>query len=81
MPSCTVNGASRRKRSQPKVYYATQVGVHPPSVVLFCNDPKSFAPDYRRYLENVLRESFSMEEVPIRMIFKTRPRTESPALA
>ncbi len=70
-----------RKRSQPKVYYATQVGVHPPSIVLFCNDPKSFAPDYRRYLENVLRESFEMEEVPIRMIFKTRPRTESPALA
>ena len=27
------------KGTQPKIYYATQVGVQPPTIVLFCNEP------------------------------------------
>ncbi|MCR9117407.1 MAG: ribosome biogenesis GTPase Der, partial [bacterium] len=41
------------KHKRPKIYYATQVGTEPPTIVLMCNDPKSFTPTYRRYLLSV----------------------------
>ncbi|NJR43984.1 hypothetical protein HC761_00455, partial [bacterium] len=28
---------------RPKIFYATQVGSEPPTVVMFCNEPKAFA--------------------------------------
>ena len=33
---------------RPKIYYATQVAVQPPTVVLFCSDPKAISPQYQR---------------------------------
>ncbi|MEM6472909.1 MAG: ribosome biogenesis GTPase Der, partial [Planctomycetota bacterium] len=35
---------------RPKLYYATQVGTEPPTIVVMCNDPRAFGNDYRRYL-------------------------------
>ncbi len=57
---------------RPKIYYATQIGVQPPTIVLVCNDPKSFANSYRRYLLGVLRDQLSFGEVPIKMYLKRR---------
>jgi GTP-binding protein len=68
----------RKKRFQPKVYYATQVGVHPPTLTLFCNSPSSFSGPYLRYLENTLRDRFDFEEIPIRLVLKARPRRGDP---
>ena len=68
----------RQKQYQPKIYYATQVGVHPPTLVLFCNSPKSFGGPYLRFLENTLREQFEFEEIPIRLVLKRRPRRGEP---
>lgn len=56
----------------PKIYYATQVGVHPPWIVLFVNDPKLFKDDFRRFLENRFREAFPFSEIPIRISFRQR---------
>ena len=28
--------------ARPKIYYATQVGMQPPTIVLLCNDPQAF---------------------------------------
>lgn len=55
-----------------KIYYATQVGVAPPTIVFFCNDAALVGEDYRRFMENRLREMLPYEEVPIRMLFRTR---------
>lgn len=55
-----------------KIYYATQKGVRPPRFVVFVNDPRAFAPDYVRYLENKLREFLPFHEVPIRLEFRGR---------
>src|SRR5258708_39931248 len=41
---------------QARIYYATQVGVAPPTVVLFVNSPSLFDPTYQRYLLNMFRE-------------------------
>jgi len=58
--------ASRRGR-QLKVYYATQVKVQPPTFLLFVNDTELVHFSTERYLENRIRERFSLEGTPIRI--------------
>lgn len=55
-----------------KIYYATQVSVQPPTFVLFVNEPQTLHFSYKRYLENYLRKSFSLDMTPIRLL--ARPR-------
>jgi GTP-binding protein len=62
---------------RPKIYYATQTAVQPPTIVLMCNDPKAFSASYRRYLLAALRDNVEFAEVPIRLFFdkkQTEPR-------
>jgi GTP-binding protein len=55
-----------------KFYYATQVGVAPPSFVFFVNEPELVHFSYKRFLENRLREAFGYEGTPLRMSFRRR---------
>lgn len=50
-----------------KIYYMTQVGVKPPSFVIFCNDARLFHFSYQRYIENQLRGVFGFNGTPIRL--------------
>ena len=54
----------------PKVYFATQVAVRPPTIVLSVNNPDLFREDYRRFIENRFREELPFPEVPIRLILR-----------
>ena len=56
----------------PRLYYATQTGIHPPSFVVFCNDPRRVHFSLRRRLENSLRERFAFDGAPIRLSFRAR---------
>lgn len=38
-----------------KIYYMTQIGIQPPTFVIFCNSAELFHFSYRRYIENCLR--------------------------
>ena len=53
-----------------KLYYMTQVGVNPPTFVLFCNYAQYVHFSYVRFLENRLRESFGFEGTPIRLVLR-----------
>jgi GTP-binding protein len=55
---------------RPKIFYATQVGVHPPTIVLFCNEPKAISKDYQRYLLTAFRDNLPFAEVPIKLYFR-----------
>lgn len=55
-----------------KIYYATQIGVAPPSFVFFVNDPELVHFSYERYLENQLREAYGFEGSPLRITFRRR---------
>ncbi|MDO5307999.1 MAG: ribosome biogenesis GTPase Der [Planctomycetia bacterium] len=57
---------------KPKIYYAAQVAVAPPTIVMFCNMPDAFSPSYRRFLLNVIRDELPIGEVPIRLWFRKR---------
>jgi GTP-binding protein len=61
---------------RPKIYYATQVGVQPPTIVLMCNQPKAFTQQYRRYLLSILRDNLAFGEVPIKMYLQARRRDD-----
>lgn len=55
-----------------KVYYMTQVGVRPPSFVVFVNDKKLMHYSYTRYIENRLREAFGFGGTPLRFLVRER---------
>ncbi len=57
---------------RPKVYYATQVGSQPPTIVMICNNPKAFSVQYRRYLLGVFRDQLPFGEVPIKLYLNKR---------
>ncbi len=59
-----------------KVYYAAQVDVRPPTIVLVVNYPDAFDHNYLRFLDNRLREHLPFEEVPIRVILRSRKQVE-----
>jgi GTP-binding protein len=61
---------------RPKIYYCTQVSIEPPTIVIKCNNPKAFAPDYRRYLLSVLRDQLEFGEVPIKMYLQRREQSD-----
>jgi GTP-binding protein len=74
----------------PKVLYATQVAVAPPTFVIFVNDPALIHFSYRRYLENRIRAEHGFLGTPIRLVLReraseeaarraSRPRRRSPA--
>ncbi|MHC4971621.1 MAG: ribosome biogenesis GTPase Der [Planctomycetota bacterium] len=61
-----------RVRRTPKIYYGTQTGVNPPTIMLFVNDPRLFRAGYRRFMENRLREVLPFPEIPLRLVYKRR---------
>ncbi len=57
-----------------KIRYVTQAGVAPPTFVFFATDPASIHFSYRRYLENRLRDAYSFDGTPIRLVFREQIR-------
>ena len=47
----------------PKIYYATQVDVRPPTIVLMVNEPDHFGATYRRSIERRMRKELRFEEI------------------
>jgi GTP-binding protein len=68
----TRHGPARAAGRLPKIFFATQVGVCPPTFVFFVNDPKLFRKDYQRYVENSLRDELGFQEIPLRVFFRQR---------
>ena len=68
-----VRGPSPKRGTKPlKIYYATQVAASPPTLVFFCNSPSLVSDNYRRFMENRLREILPFREVPMRLLFRAR---------
>ena len=50
----------------------TQASTRPPTFICFVNSKELFHFSYQRYLENRIREIFSLEGTPVRMIVRAR---------
>lgn len=55
-----------------KIYYGSQVDVHPPTIRLSVNDPGLFEEAWRRYLVHRLQERLPYRDVPVRLHFHRR---------
>ncbi|MFH1061184.1 MAG: ribosome biogenesis GTPase Der [Pseudomonadota bacterium] len=55
-----------------KFFYAAQVGIRPPRVVVFVNEPMAVHFSYRRYLLNGLREAMGLGQAPLSLEFRQR---------
>ena len=60
-----------------RIYYATQIDVAPPTIVLFVNNPDYFDPAYTRFIVNRLRDLLPYPEVPIRLIVRQREQRKA----
>ncbi|MDO8142539.1 MAG: ribosome biogenesis GTPase Der [Candidatus Brocadiales bacterium] len=67
---------TRKKSRSPRIYYATQVSVAPPTFILFVNDPKLFDSDYERYLSNQLHSKLPFSEVPLKFHYRARTKVQ-----
>jgi len=61
-----------RQNRLPRVYYATQVSVLPPTIVLFTNGPELFDNTYQRYLLKTLRDHFRFPDVQIKLYLRDK---------
>jgi GTP-binding protein len=68
----------QRQNRRPKVFYATQVSINPPTIVLFTNGPDLFDNTYQRYLIKFFRDQLPFTEVPIKLHLRHKRRDEQP---
>jgi GTP-binding protein len=55
-----------------KIKYALQVKANPPVFKFFMNMPEELPPNYRRFLEKKIRQTFGFKGVPITMTFRQK---------
>ncbi len=55
-----------------KIYYITQVKTNPPSFTIFTNQKDGVKPQYVRFLERHLRQSYGFKGVPLRIFVRQR---------
>ena len=60
------------KIGPPKIFYATQVAVAPPTFVFFARHADQVHFSYRRFLENQIRAEFGFDGTPVKLIFRER---------
>ncbi len=76
MDAVRAHPPSHVRNRLPKILYATQVAIGPPTFVIFVNDPSLIHFSYKRYLENRIREEWGFLGTPIRLIFRQRESVE-----
>ncbi len=69
-----LNSPPTDKGKRLKILYGTQVGVKPPKLVIFLNEPEMMHFSYARYLENKIREAFGFAGTPISLIWRKRDK-------
>lgn len=57
-----------------KFYYTTQVGIKPPTFIIFVNYPKGVHFSYHRFLANQFSAGLGLDKIPVKIILKERQR-------
>ncbi len=55
-----------------KIKYVTQLKIRTTAIVFFCNLPQYLNENYKRFLENKLREEFDFSGVPVVLLFRKK---------
>jgi len=68
-----------RQNRSPRIFFATQVGTNPPTIVLFTNGPELFDQPYIRFLLKWFRDHLPFAEVPIHLYLRHKGEAEGVA--
>ncbi|MCD6193877.1 MAG: ribosome biogenesis GTPase Der [Candidatus Aminicenantes bacterium] len=63
-----------RKKRKIKLRYITQVGILPPSFLVFTPSSLSLAPSYEKFFLHKLAEHFNFKGTPVRLYLKKEPK-------
>ncbi len=72
LPEIQRSSPSSSSGKEIKIKYITQVKTTPPVIAFFTNEPKLIQENYRRFLENTIRQYFGFSGVPLTLIFKQK---------
>ncbi|HEX9794777.1 MAG TPA: ribosome biogenesis GTPase Der [Planctomycetota bacterium] len=67
----------RGRGEKPRVYYATQLRVAPPTFLLFVNRAPLFEKEVLRAIANKVRAKVGYQRVPVRLVLRERERSPS----
>ncbi len=67
-----LNSPPTDKGKRLKLFYMTQVGVVPPTFIIFVNEKKLMHFSYQRYIENKIRETFDFRGTSLKFIIRER---------
>lgn len=60
-------------RTEPiRLYFTTQIGDAPPTIIVFVNYPRALGDVYERYLRKAIRDEYPLEGTDIRILFKKK---------
>jgi GTP-binding protein len=62
---------------RPRLFYGTQIGVAPPTFLIFASHPQLISAQYTRYLANDFRRRLPFPEVPVRIVYRARTRQDA----
>ncbi len=72
LPMLADNPPPMTKGKEVKIKYVTQLPLHFPAFVFFCNLPQYVKDPYKRYIENRLRELYDFTGVPVEIYFRKK---------
>lgn len=72
LPIIELNPPPAYKGKYIRIKYITQLPVPYPVFAIFCNLPQYVQENYKRFLENQLREKFDLQGVPIEIFFRKK---------
>ncbi len=67
----------RGRGEKPRAFYATQLGVRPPTILMFVNRSRLFEKEALRAISRDLRRRLGFERVPLRIVLRERERSPS----
>lgn len=65
------------KTKRVKFYFATQVAVEPPTIVVFCNVAREIHESYIRYMTRRFQEFLGFNDIPLRVIYRAKTDTKA----
>jgi GTP-binding protein len=72
------NRPSSDGRGRPvRLYYATQIAVGPPTIMISASAPKSVSEPYQRYLMNTFHKELPYSEVPIKLLIRGKKTADA----
>ena len=65
-----------KKGKHLRIYYATQVNVKPPEIVLFVNDNELASKQFESFVEKEIRKRFDFTGTPIKLLFRNKNKKD-----